>query len=68
MNDFILLKDAKVVLGILFSCVIHQPFYFTRIIHVFFLSYLFWWVSIKKLFRYVGTLWFQDRGSLFRAP
>jgi len=29
INDFLFLGDAHVILGILFSCVVCQPFYFT---------------------------------------
>jgi hypothetical protein len=32
IDDFPLLGNAHVVLGILFSCVVHRPFYVTRII------------------------------------
>jgi hypothetical protein len=37
--------------------------------YIFFLpSYFFWRVLMGKLCRYVGTLWVQNHGSLFKAP
>jgi hypothetical protein len=42
INDFLLLRDTQVALGILSSCVVRQPPYFiqTTILQVF--SCLFW--------------------------
>jgi hypothetical protein len=42
MDDFPFLGDAHVGLGILFSCIVHQPSYFTQIIPFssFFLYFL----------------------------
>jgi hypothetical protein len=57
INDLFFLKDAHVTLGILSLCVTCQPFYFTWTIFQIFFSYNFWQVSIKKLCKYVGTLW-----------
>jgi hypothetical protein len=43
IDDLPFLVNAQVVLGILFSCVIHQPFYFTLTI-----SHFFFWVFFGK--------------------
>ncbi len=67
INDLLFLGDAHVALGILFSCVIYKPPYFTWIIFISFPSCFFWWVSIGKLCMYVETLWVQGCGSLFKA-
>ncbi len=66
INDLHLLGGFHVALGILSSCVVRWPSYLTQIILL--LSFLFfWWVSTKKLCKYVETSWVQDRGNLFKA-
>jgi len=40
INNLSFLGNAQVALGILFSCVAHQLFYFTRTIYIFSLSLL----------------------------
>jgi hypothetical protein len=47
IND-LLLGDAQVALGILSSCVTHQPFYLTQIQTILLFSFLFFLVGFNK--------------------
>jgi hypothetical protein len=67
IND-LFLGDTQIALGILSSCVIHQSSYFIQIQTIPLFSYFFWWVPIKKLCKYVGTLWVQGDGSFIQGP
>ncbi len=68
IDDLPLFKNTQVALGILSSCVIHQPSYLTETILPFssFPSLL---VGFNiELCKYVGTLWVQGHGSLLKGP
>jgi hypothetical protein len=65
INDLPVLGYAHVALGILSSSVVHRLSYFTRMV-LFFSSRLFWHFLTRELCMYVGTLWVQDHGSLFK--
>jgi hypothetical protein len=41
INDFFLLGDTQVALGILFSCVVRQPSYFNQTIYIYFFFHVF---------------------------
>jgi len=56
IDDFLLLGNTQVTLGILSSCVICQPSYFTGQ-YILLLFCFFWCVLTRKLCKYVGTLW-----------
>ncbi len=47
IDDLPLLANAQVVLGILFSCVAHQPSYLTQIVPIF-CSFLFLLVGFNR--------------------
>jgi hypothetical protein len=66
INDFPLLGNTQVVLGILFSCVTRQLSYLIQIIPLFSLLSLL--VGFDNKCKYVGRLWVQGHGSLFKAP
>jgi hypothetical protein len=57
IDDLPLLGDTQAALGILFSCVTHQPSYFIQIVLLIFSSCLFWQVLTRELCMYAGTLW-----------
>jgi hypothetical protein len=51
IDVILLLGDAQVVLGILFSCVVHRPFYLTCIISSS--SFLYFLASLDKKIMHV---------------
>jgi hypothetical protein len=59
------LGNIQVVLGFLFSCVIRQFSYLTQIVLPF--SLLSLMVGFNNKCKYVGRLWVQGHGSLFKA-
>jgi hypothetical protein len=66
INNLSFLGDTQVTLGILSSCVVQSTF-LSHTDNISFFLFFFYQVSIRKLCKYVRTLWVQDHGSFFKA-
>jgi hypothetical protein len=68
IDDLLFLEDAQIALGILSSCVIHQPSYFTWIIYIFF-PFMFRLVgSDKRIMQVCGDIMGLRFWESFQGP
>jgi hypothetical protein len=67
IDDILVLGDAQVALGILTSCVVHQPFYSTRTIPPY--SFLFLLVGFnKRVMQVYGDITGPRSWESFQGP